>query len=151
MDHLYPTGMQQVVPELGRKLVCDIDARDMARYQQKRIDAEASPKTVNLEIGTLRAILKRFGQWARLQPNVNMLATRDDIGRAITPEEETVLLQACGKSRSPLLFHSSLWRLKPGRGTAQFGRCNGATWTLKTAACNGVRTRRLPERGAWFP
>ena len=65
---------------------------DIARYQQKRIDAEASPKTVNLEIGTLRAILKRFGQWARLQPNVNMLATRDDIGREITPEEESALL-----------------------------------------------------------
>lgn len=29
-----------------------------------------------------------------------MLSTRDDIGRAITPEEESALLQDCGKSRS---------------------------------------------------
>jgi integrase len=93
-------NLAYLLPELGKKLVCDIDARDIARYQQKRVDDNASPKTVNLEIGTLRAILKRSGQWARLQPNVKMLATREDVGRAITPEEEAALLQACGKSRS---------------------------------------------------
>ncbi|MGA2415728.1 MAG: site-specific integrase [Candidatus Sulfotelmatobacter sp.] len=93
-------NLAHLLPELGRKLVCDIDARDIARYQRKRVDGNASPKTVNLEIGTLRAILKRSGQWARMQPDVKMLATRDDIGRAITSEEESALLQACGKSRS---------------------------------------------------
>ncbi|MGC2619686.1 MAG: site-specific integrase [Acidobacteriaceae bacterium] len=87
-------------PELGRKLICDIEARDIARYQQKRLAEGASPKTINLEVGTLRAILKRSSQWARLQPEVTMLPTRDDVGRAITPEEESALIQACGKSRS---------------------------------------------------
>ncbi len=72
----------------------------MAKYQKKRVDGGASPKTANLEIGTLRAILKRSGQWARLQPEVEMLPTQDDVGRAITPKEESALLQACGKSRS---------------------------------------------------
>ena len=52
-----------LLPELGRKLICDLEARDVARYQQARLDEEASPKTVNLEFGTLRAILKRGGQW----------------------------------------------------------------------------------------
>ena len=64
------------------------------------VTACPSPKTVNLEIGTLRAILKRSGHWAYLQPNVKMLTTRDDIGRAITPEEDVALLQACAQSRS---------------------------------------------------
>ena len=45
-----------------------------------------------------------------VQPNVNMLATRDDIGRAITQEEESALIQACGKSRSrslvPFVTHA---------------------------------------------
>jgi hypothetical protein len=93
-------NLAHLLPELGKRLVCDIEARDIARYQQKRIDEDASPKTVNLEIGTLRAILKRSGHWARLQPEVNMLVTRDDVGRAINPEEESALLQAGGKSRS---------------------------------------------------
>jgi integrase len=93
-------NLAHLLPAMGRKLICDIEARDIARYQQKRLDEDASPKTINLEIGTLRAILKRSGNWARVQPEVNMLPTRDDIGRAITTEEETALLQACGKSRS---------------------------------------------------
>ena len=75
-------NLAHLLPEFGRKLVCDIEPRDVAKYQQKRVDSGASPKTVNLEIGTLRAILKRSGQWARLQPDVKMLATREDVGRA---------------------------------------------------------------------
>ena len=118
-------NLAHLLPELGRKLVCDIDARDIARYQQKRIDAEASPKTVNLEIGTLRAILKRFGHWARLQPNVNMLATRDDIGRAITPEEESALLQACGKSRSRSLVPFVTLAIETG---ARYGVIRTLQW-----------------------
>jgi len=93
-------NLAHLLPELGRELICDIEARQIARYQQKRLDEGASPRTVNLEVGTLRAILKRSGQWARLQPEVKMLPTRDDVGRAITTEEESALLQACGRSRS---------------------------------------------------
>ena len=118
-------NLAHLLPELGRKLVCDIDARDIARYQQKRIDADASPKTVNLEIGTLRAILKRFGHWARLQPNVNMLATRDDIGRAITPEEESALIQACGKSRSRSLVPFVTLAIETG---ARYGVIRTLQW-----------------------
>jgi len=118
-------NLAHLLPELGRKLVCDIDARDIARYQQKRIDAEASPKTVNLEIGTLRAILKRFGHWARLQPNVNMLATRDDIGRAITPDEESALIQACGKSRSRSLVPFVTLAIETG---ARYGVIRTLQW-----------------------
>jgi hypothetical protein len=95
---------RQTDPEFGRKLVCDIEPRDVAKYQRKRIDSGASPKTVNLEIGTLRAILKLSGQWARLQRDVKMLPRREDVGRAISPEEEAALLQACGKSRSLVPF-----------------------------------------------
>ncbi len=98
------TNLGHLLPELGRKLVVDIDARDVTRYQQKRLDAGASPKTVNLEIGTLRAIMKRHGVWARLQPDVRMLTTREDVGRAITTEDECALLDACSKSRSRSLL-----------------------------------------------
>lgn len=45
-------NLKHILPELGRKLVTDLEARDLTRYQQKRLDEEASPKTINLEIGT---------------------------------------------------------------------------------------------------
>ena len=59
---------------------------------------------MNLEIGTLRAILRRNRLWANLQPDVKMLRTRDDVGRALAEEEEKKLLQECLNSRSRSLY-----------------------------------------------
>ena len=97
------TNLGHLLPLLGKKLLVDFEPRDIAQYQQSRIAEGASPKTVNLEVGTLRAILKRHGQWARLQPDVRMLPAREDVGRALTPEEESALLLECGRSRSRAL------------------------------------------------
>lgn len=97
-------NLAHLKPEIGRRLVCDIEASDISQYQQKRLDQGASPRTVNLEIGTLRAILRRHGVWARLQPDVKMLPVQDDVGRAITSSEEKALLQACSESRSRCLY-----------------------------------------------
>jgi integrase len=114
-----------LLPELGRKLICDIEAPEIARYQQKRLDEEASPRTVNMEVGMLRAVLKRSGQWARLQPDVKMLPERDDVGRAITPEEETALLQACAQSRSRSLVPFVTLAIETG---ARYGVIRTLQW-----------------------
>jgi integrase len=90
-------------PFFGKKLVVDVEARDIARYQKERLEAGASGRTVNIEVGALRAIMKRSGLWARIQPNVEMLPERDDAGRALSSEEETALLAECGNSRSRIL------------------------------------------------
>jgi integrase len=69
---------------------------------------------VNLEVGTIRAILRRNRLWANLQPDVKMLPTRDDVGQAITPEEEDRLLGECGKSRSRSLYPAVVLALSMG-------------------------------------
>ncbi|MGB6686840.1 MAG: site-specific integrase [Terracidiphilus sp.] len=148
-------NLAHLLPELGRKLICDIEAREIARYQQARLDEEASPKTVNLEVGTLRAILKRSGQWARLQPEVKMLSTRDDVGRAITPEEEAALLQACARSRSRSLVPFVTLAIETGArygvirtlqwGSVDFeGRC--LKWGKDKTAAGTGRTVPLSQR-----
>ncbi len=88
----------------GSLLLIDITADDIAGYQKDRLREGASPKTINLELGTLRAILRRHRIWANLQPDVKMLTVRDDVGKALTVEEETRLLKACGRSRSRALL-----------------------------------------------
>jgi len=99
------TNLQlHLLPIFGRMLVTDIDARDIATYQQHRLSEKASPKTINLEIGTLRAVLRRFRVWANVQPDVRMLPTSDTIGRALSVDEERLLLTACGQSRSSSLL-----------------------------------------------
>ena len=97
-------NLKHLRPVFGKHLITDIDGKDISRYQQARLQAGAAPKTANLEVGTLRAILRRNRLWAEIQPDVRMLATRDDIGRAVSPEEEKALIAACGQSRSRSLL-----------------------------------------------
>lgn len=98
-------------PVFGKTLLGDISAEDVSRYQVARLEEKASPKTVNLEVGTIRAILRRNRLWANLQPDVKMLPTRDDFGRAINLDEETALLEACRASRSRSLYPAVLLAL----------------------------------------
>jgi integrase len=97
-------NLKHLLPVFGKLLITDIDGKDISEYQRQRLAEEASPKTVNLEIGTVRAILRRNRIWAAIQPDVRMLATRDDIGRAVSTDEENALLAACAQSRSRSLL-----------------------------------------------
>ena len=118
-------NLAHLIPAFGKKLACDIDAQDICDYQQKRLAEGASPKTVNLEVGTLRAILRRQGTWAVLQPDVKMLAVKDDVGRAISAEEEKALLEGCAKSRSRSLLPFVVLALDTG---ARFGVIRTLQW-----------------------
>jgi hypothetical protein len=81
-------NLKHINPTLGKKLLCDVTADDIANYQAGRLGEGASPKTVNLEVGTLRAIMRKNRLWASIQPDVRMLRAREDVGRAISLEEE---------------------------------------------------------------
>jgi integrase len=97
------SALKHLAPSFAKKLVVDIDDRDVTSYQKVRLAERASGQTINIEVGCLRAVLKRTGLWARIQPNVEMLPERDDVGRALSADEEAALLAECGKSRSRIL------------------------------------------------
>jgi integrase len=97
-------NLKHLRPVFGGMLLCDITGDDVAKYQSTRKHEGAAPKTINLELGTLRAILRKNRLWARIQPDVQMLRTREYVGRALTAEEETALLAECRKSRSMSLY-----------------------------------------------
>jgi integrase len=99
-------AMKHLAPVFGKKLAVDIEARDVARYQKMRLAEKGCPsgRTINIEIGCLRAVLKRAGLWARIQPHVEMLPERSDVGRALTSAEEVRLLGECRNSRSRILL-----------------------------------------------
>ena len=102
------SNLKHINPFFGKMLLCDVSAEDIARYQADRLAQGAAPKTVNLEVGTLRAILRKNRLWAAIQPDVRMLRAREDVGRAISREEETRLLEACRASRSRSLYPAVL-------------------------------------------
>jgi hypothetical protein len=67
------TNLKRLIPFFGSRLVCDICPEDISQYQTIRSGQGAAPKTVNLEVGTLRAVLRRNKVWASIQPDVRML------------------------------------------------------------------------------
>ena len=97
-------NLKHLKPFFGGMLVCDIKGDDVAGYQRARLGEGAAAKTINLEVGTVRAILRKHRFWANIQPDVQMLRVRDDVGRALTEAEEKALLLECRKSRSQSLY-----------------------------------------------
>ena len=104
------TNLGHLLPIFGRLLISDIGPENISHYQQMLREG-ASPKTVNLEVGPVRGILRRNRLWANVQQDVRLLATKDDFGRAINTDEQNSLLQACLKSRSRCLYPATvlLW------------------------------------------
>jgi integrase len=101
-------NLKHINPYFGKMLLCDVAADDIARYQAERLEKGAAPKTVNLEVGTLRAILRKNRLWASIQPEVRMLRAPENVGLAISREEEAALLEACRASRSRSLYPAVL-------------------------------------------
>ena len=73
-------------------------------YSQALGQASGGNATVDLEIGTLRAILTRHRLWANIKPDVKKRPERDDVGVALDADAEERLLTACQASRSRMLW-----------------------------------------------
>ncbi len=150
------TALGHLYPVLGKQLLVDIEAKDISRYQKLRLGEGASERTVNIEIGILRQIARKHGTWARIQSDVQMLPERQDVGRALTAEEESALLLECSKSRSRILFPFVVLALETGARyntirTLQWGNIDFGNRCLKfgkdkTAAGTG-RIVPLNQRG----
>jgi integrase len=108
------THLSHILPVLGQKFISDIEPDDISRYQQHRLREKAAPKTVNLEVGTVRAILRRHRLWANVQPDVRMLSVREDVGKALAVADEKRLLDGCADSRSRSLLPAVLLALNTG-------------------------------------
>lgn len=139
-------NLKHIRPIFDRRLVTDIEALDVAAYQKARLAENASPKTINLEVGTIRAILRRNKVWGEIQQDVRMLPVRDDIGRAITVEEEEVLLRSCLESRSRCLYPAVVLALNSGM---RYGEIRLLQWKqIDFARRTLIVSRSKTENGA---
>jgi integrase len=98
------TDVAHLKKHFGRLLLSDITDRDISEYQTLRKDQKAAPKTINNEVGTLRAILRRHRLWAQIQPDVRPLTVTTDVGIALGVEQEEQLVAACAANRSRSLI-----------------------------------------------
>lgn len=97
----YCQCVDHLVAEFGTRLVCDLDASDIAGYQRKRLADGVTNRTVNYEVGALRGILKKFRLWnERIAADVSMLKETHDVGKSVSLEDEEKLIAAARGSRS---------------------------------------------------
>jgi integrase len=131
MQSIAMYALKHLLPEMGRRLLVDIDAKDISKYQRARLAEGASNRTVNIEVGVLRQIMKRHGQWERVKNSdawvdVGMLKERDDVGRKLTAPEESMLILECGRSPSRCLLPFVVLLLETG---ARFNTVRTLQWS----------------------
>jgi integrase len=97
-------NLKHLSAHFGAFLLVDITAEHIGKYQGMRQKQKASNRTINMEVSTLRMILKAARLWTLIADDVRMLPERRDVGRALTVDEETKLLEACRKSPQPSLY-----------------------------------------------
>ncbi|MHB1959416.1 MAG: tyrosine-type recombinase/integrase [Acidobacteriaceae bacterium] len=155
MRDIAKCSLAHLLPVMGKRLLVDIEARDIAKYQASRLTEGASNRTVNIEVGMLRQIMRKYAAWARIQSDVTMLPERQDAGCALTAEQEQILLLECGRSVSRALLPFVTLALETGARyntirTLQWGNIDFVNRCLKfgkdkTASGTG-RTVPLNQR-----
>jgi Phage integrase, N-terminal SAM-like domain len=119
-ERSYKLAISQLTRDFGKQLLCDISGDDLASFQTRRKREEVSNRTVNLELGVLRSILRRYRMWEAIAADVDFLKESPSPGRALSHEEETTLLDVASKSRCRSLYPSSCWQSTPGCGRVRF-------------------------------
>jgi integrase len=124
-ERSYKLAISQLTKDFGKQLLCDISAEDLAAYQTRRKRDRVSNRTINLELGVLRSILRRCRMWEVLAGDVDFLKESPSPGRALSHEEETRLLDAASKSRCRSLYPVVMLALNTGMRANEI---RGLTW-----------------------
>jgi integrase len=96
------TNLTHLKPFFGNRLLSDIDHNDVADYRDHRLGEGAADKTISLEIGTIRGIMRHHDLdaiWRSIKKKIELKKARK-VGRAITMDEQVALLAECQRSRS---------------------------------------------------
>lgn len=115
----YKQYVGKLKKHFGNRLVSDINADDIAALQRKRQGEGLSGRTINCEIATLRAILKKNKLWAVIAEDVKPLPEHQGTGRALSIEDERKLLDAIAESVSPALYPFFILSLDAGLRPAE--------------------------------
>ncbi len=79
---------------LGATALARVTADTVSDYIARRKEQGAANRTLNMELGILRRILKRAKRWHLIAEDCKPLPERRDVGRALAPEQKVKLLRA---------------------------------------------------------
>jgi len=83
-----------------------IKAENIAAYQNSRLAQGISGRTINMEVGVLRRMLKRAKVWAAVDEDVTMFPERGrEVGRALTVEQKQLLFETAATKPDWMVVH----------------------------------------------
>jgi integrase len=115
----YRLATSQLTKDFGKQLLTDISSEDISSFQARRKRECVSNRTVNLETGVMRAILRRYRMWEAIAQDVDFLKETSSPGRALSCAEEARLLEAASKSRCRSLYPVVLLALNTGMRSSE--------------------------------
>ena len=89
--------LKYLVKHFGQSPLTRISADMITAYIAKRKQDGAANKTINLELGVIRGVLKRAKRWQLLYDDVKPLPVRHQVGLALEPEEKIALETVAGQ------------------------------------------------------
>ena len=84
---------------LGSTVLPDLTEDAIRAYIRARLSEGAAGRTVNMELGELSRSIEK--PWSLLWPKVRKLEERKDVGKALSPKEESKLIEAVVNDASP--------------------------------------------------
>ncbi len=100
---------ERLVPltkHFGEKPLLRFKAEDVAAYQTARLQAGISGRTVNMETGVLRRMLKRAKVWNAISEDVKALPERqEDVGKVLTADLKRKLFETAGSKPEWMVAH----------------------------------------------
>ncbi len=111
---IHANSLKHLQHHFGKLLLNEISAKDIALYQRDRHREGASNRTINIEVGLVRLVLRKARLWSKIADDVKMLPERSEIGRELSDDEVHRLLAACKASASRSLFPAVLVSIHTG-------------------------------------
>jgi integrase len=144
-------NLKHLSAHFGSMLLADITAQHIGKYQGMRQKERASNRTINMEVSTLRMMMKAARLWGAISQDVRMLPERRDVGRALTPDEETRLLDACRKSPQPSLYTAVVVFCNTGLRNAELRRARWSQVDFMKAEFEVGKAKTASSEGRIIP
>jgi hypothetical protein len=128
-------------------MLIEITDHAVIAYQQARLKEGAAGKTINEEVGELFRIMGAFGEAVRLQLKRGKklkLPEREDVGRALSADEEKNVLVQARASVSAHIYSAVVIALNTGLRDPRFVPCNGGK-SISSSRSLRLESRRPPK------
>lgn len=141
--------MAHVERLLGSCPLLDVTDDRIRAYMRMRRDEGAGNRTINMELDCLSRAIGHT--WRELWPKVNKLDEPQDVGRALSSDEEGRLLGAAEKNRSPLINPFIRTALLTGMRSGEIRTLQVARIDLDNRMLQVGRAKTAAGRGRGIP